>query len=510
MHLQGFSYICHHLKIGKLADEKEQEYINKIEGLTHEVDSLKHQNALLQKALFGASNERFVSSVDPNQQLLFDESELGAEPAVEQPEETITIEEHTKKKPKRKPLDATIPDHIERREEIIEPENKQDDFLRIGENVTEVLEIEPATIWVRRIVRPKYATPEGTIVTADMPEMVLPKSNAGASLLAWMIINKFVDHMPFHRQLKTLRREGVKIAESTYNGWFVQVSNLLEPLYDNLVKSVLDTDYLKGDESTIPVQSKDKKGATHTGYMWVFQNPQSNLIIFNYNKGRSKKVPLEFLKDFKNGALQTDGYAGYFEVVSKNKLTHLACWAHARRKFVESLDNDKIRAEHVLVLIQKLYEIERKAREEKLSVEKTKALREKESVSVLNEIKTYLEVERNKVLPKSAIGKAINYTLNLWSQLSAYTQNGKFDIDNNTIENKIRPLALGRKNYLFAGSHDSAQRVAMMYSFLGSCAANNINPSKWLNDVLCRIGLHHANKLHELLPTVENFPELCM
>ncbi|MCK5814492.1 MAG: transposase, partial [Flavobacteriaceae bacterium] len=261
-----------------MGELKEQEYIDKLIISDNKISKLESENATLRRMIFGPKSEKFITEVDVTQGKLFDDSETLSEPATQEKPETITIEKHTKTKPKRKPLEITIPDNIERRTEIVEPENKQEDFKQIGEEVTEFLEVEPAKIYVRIIVRPKYVTPQGTIVIADKLEMVLPRSNAGTSVLVKLITDKFADHLPFHRQLKIFKREGVIIAESTYNGWFTKASKILEPLYQTLVEQTVNTDYVKADESPIPVQTRDKKGSTHRGYQWVYQNPIKNIV----------------------------------------------------------------------------------------------------------------------------------------------------------------------------------------------------------------------------------------
>ena len=205
------------------------------------------------------------------------------------------------------------------------------------------------------------------------------------------------------------------------------------------------------------------------------------------------------MNDF-TGTLQTDGYAAYNIFDKPGKISLLACMAHTRRKFETALDNDKVRAGHALTKIQALYSTERKAREAGYSFEQRKELREQESLPVLAELEEWMKQNITQVMPKSAIGIALAYTLNLWNRLNGYLLDGKYEIDNNLIENSIRPVALGRKNYLFAGSHDAAQRTAMLYSFLGSCKMNDVEPSAWLKDVLTRLPDHKANKLHELLP----------
>jgi len=223
----------------------------------------------------------------------------------------------------------------------------------------------------------------------------------------------------------------------------------------------------------------------------------SKLVAFDYQKGRDKEAPREFLENYK-GTLQTDGYAVYKQYYATNEVTHLACWAHARRKFDEALSNDRKRAEYVLLEIQKLYAIERKLKE--LSAEQRKEIRLQEALPIINELGKWLHNEHQQTLPSSPIGKAIAYTTALWDSLLNYLHNGNLNIDNNLIENTIRPVALGRKNYLFAGSHNGAKRSAMFYSFFACCKLNDVNPQKWLQYVLENIADCKVNKLHELLP----------
>ena len=253
------------------------------------------------------------------------------------------------------------------------------------------------------------------------------------------------------------------------------------------------------DETPIPVQTKDKPGSTHKGYHWVYYAPLNKLVCFDYRKGRGREGPHEFLEGFR-GALQTDGYAAYNEFEKREGITLLACMAHSRRKWDKAKDNDPKRAEHALKKIQELYEVERNAREQALTFEERKELRQKESIPVLAELEAWMRDQLTQVLPKSAIGEAITYSLKLWKRLERYTEDGRWEIDNNAIENSIRVVALGRKNYMFAGSHEGARNAAMIYSFLGTCKINDVEPYAWLQDVLTRIPDHSILQLEELLP----------
>jgi hypothetical protein len=349
-------------------------------------------------------------------------------------------------------------------------------------------------------VRPKYILPnEAGIVIGQLPSLPIPRGNAGAGLLAHLIVSKFVDHLPFYRQVQMFKRQGVTLAESTINDWFRASCDLLEPLYECLKKTLLQGNYLMADETPIDVLTENKPGATHKGYHWVYYSPVEQLVLFDYRKGRGREGPEELLKGYR-GALQADGYSGYEAFEKQTGIILLACMAHARRKFDEALKNDKGRAEHVLALIQKLYQVERQAKDDQLDYDQRKALRLEKSAPVLDELFAWMKENVTQTLPKSAIGIAIAYTLHLWPRLIRYMDDGRYEIDNNLIENSIRPVALGRKNYLFAGSHEGAQRAAMMYSFLGTCKINNIEPFQWLSTVLKRIPDHSIQRLEELLP----------
>jgi len=243
----------------------------------------------------------------------------------------------------------------------------------------------------------------------------------------------------------------------------------------------------------------DKPKSSVKGCMLVHHAPVKGLCFFAYKRTKEKVKLLEALQDYA-GYLQVDGNVSYEEMGSRNGVTLLNCWAHERRKFDQALDNDKERASHVLGLIQQLYAIERHARDECLDATAILALRQTESIPILNELHEWLLIQYDAVLPKSVISKAIRYTLKRWDALTVYTTEPRLLIDNNPVENLIRPLALGRKNYLFAGSHEAAQRTAIFYSLFATCKLNNIEPIGWIKDVLVRLADHPVNRIEELLP----------
>jgi hypothetical protein len=274
---------------------------------------------------------------------------------------------------------------------------------------------------------------------------------------------------------------------------------LLEPLYNELKKQVLNEHYLQADETPIKVLDPLKPGTTHRGYYWVYHSPQKRLVFFDYREGRGREGPTEILKDF-NGFLQTDGYGVYDDFDKKENIIHFNCWAHARRMFDEAIDNDKTRSEFALLKIQALYGLERVAKEGFFSTEQRAALRQEKAVPLLNDLEQWLKENIMQATPKSLIGKAIAYTLSRWDKLCLYAKHGELEIDNNLVENAIRPVALGRKNYLFAGSHQAAERAGMIYSLLASCKHNNIEPKAWLTNILKVLPDYKANQLYLLLP----------
>ncbi|MGB3548688.1 MAG: IS66 family transposase, partial [Saprospiraceae bacterium] len=400
---------------------------------------------------------------------------------------------------------------------ILEPTREEgeriEDLVKIGEEVTDELEFVPGRLFIRRYIRPKYARPaaeeveeatgeaeQAAVLIAELPERPIPKGIPGVGLLAYLIVSKYIDHLPFYRQIERFKRtDGLVIHKSTVNDWFIASCKLLEPLYEALWRNVLETDYLQGDESKIKVLDRVKKKNTHLGWMWVFRNPATKNVLFVYRKGRGANVLHETLRDF-TGLLQSDGYGCYKSHAEKHDVELISCLAHIRRKFFEAQDNHRRFAQMALSAIAYLYRVEAHLRRRDRNAEQRAALRQRLSRPAHEALLDWVNYEQANNLTKGAIGKALLYAKNHLPRLRVYLTDGQVEIDNNLIENTIRPLALGRKNYLFAGSHPAARRAAMMYAFFGSCKANDVNPWEWLRDVLGRIGSHSVNRLDELLP----------
>lgn len=478
------------------------DYKEKYEALYIEHLNLRHELDQLKRLIYGSRHERFVPETPPEQLALGLKAEAKSPATLPvSPVQTIEYTRTTKASSEKVPTGRMkLPADLPREQVVLEPAEDVSGLRKIGEEITEELERIPGKLFVRQYVRPKYARPQGEgVVIADLPARPIDKGIAGPGLLAQIVIDKYTDHLPVHRQIQRFEREGIKLSSSTLTDWISGTCTLLEPLYDELKRLVLSTDYLQADETPIKVLDKDKKGTTHRGYHWVYHAPLKRMVLFDYREGRGREGPHECLRDFK-GHLQTDGYAVYEDFGRKSNVTLLHCMAHARRKFDEAKDNDLSRASYALTEIQKLYALERIAKNDELSSEQRLALRQEQSVRILDDLKSWMLENYKAVLPKSTIGQALHYSLERWDKLTLYTTNGKLEIDNNLVENSIRPVAIGRKNYLFAGSHNGARRAAMLYSFLGTCKINDVNPFEWLRDVLSLIPTFPVNRLSELLP----------
>jgi len=472
------------------------------------IADLTHQLAQFKKMIFGSRHERFVATDDnkPNPQLsLALDADTIAQCKITDATKVEYIRTKTEvtNKPIAHPGRMKLPEHLRRETIILQPDTDVSGLKKIGEQVTEVLDFIAGELFVKQYIRSKYVQPltdiSNTVITTSLPGRIMEKCMAGEGLLAQIIVDKYVDHLPLHRQLQRFHRAGVTIAQSTINDWVKAVLNHFAALYDAHKRMVLACGYLHADETTIKVLDEIKKGKTHLGYYWVYHNSEQKLVLFDYRKGRGREGPDDILKDFQ-GYLQTDGYVAYESFEKKPGITVLNCMAHARRKFAEALDNDKARSEYALSLFQQLYATERTIKDEALTGDAVLQLRSRQAVPILETLQKWMTDQYPKVLPKSPIGAAIAYCLPRWKKLSIYTTNAILNIDNNPVENAIRPVAIGRKNYLFAGSHDAAQRAAMVYSLFATCRLHNINPYDWLKDVLQRLHLYNTNNIAELLP----------
>jgi len=463
------------------------------------IQTLQLEILQLKKVVFGSRHEKFMAATDQSVPTLFDVPALAE--VITTGTTTVSYEKATTHLQSNHKGRNDLPANLRREEQIINPDGIDlATAKKLGEDITETLAYKPFELFVKKVVRPRLLDViTNRIYQAPAPARSFERSNVDASLVAQIIVEKYADHLPLYRQLKRYLRLGVTISDSTIGDWLTTASKLLLPLYDAHALLVKSSGYLHADETIIKVLDIDKKGATHQGYYWVYQCHEQKLVLFDYRTGRGREGPQSILKDYK-GYLQTDGYQVYDDFDNQSGITLLNCMAHARRKFSEALSNDKDRASHVLAAMQKLYAIERHLNDHKITGEDKKQYRHENAIPLLRELGQWMQEAYVEVLPTSAIGKAIFYSLSRWDKLSLYASTAILNIDNNPVENSIRPVAIGRKNYLFAGSHAAAQRSAMFYSLLATCKNHNINPNDWLYDVLNRISEHPINRIKELLP----------
>ena len=492
--------------------------INKKEALLRQkevrIAQLEKQVDYLKRQLYGGKAERYINPDPQARQLeLFEGVDLlpGEKEAATKAEKEIISEKEARakrmEKAKKSAVRKSLPENLERKIEHLYPEgyNPQDwDLLDEQEPLyTEVLIKEPTKFYVLRTYRHKaIRKSDHLIVTADCPVKPIAKSYASSSLLADLMVDKYVDHIPFYRQHKQFERLGMKIPEPTILGWFQQVSDLLMPLHFRLWELMKKTNYLQCDETTLPVVRNDKH-KTVKGYIWLVRDPMSGREYFYWDKGsRSGEVVLKLFNGYQ-GALQTDGYERYELLDGKKGIILLSCWAHARRKFSDAIKNDKERAEKALEQIQLLYEVERQIKDQALCFEEAAKLRVRLAYPIMVRFEKWLVAEHAKVIKGSPIEKAILYTYNRFNKLSRYHLDGRYNIDNNGIENAARPVAVGRKNYLFCQNDDTAESTAIIYSFMGCCKAAKVNFRTWMIYFLDHVHDYdqdYTRDIAELLP----------
>lgn len=469
------------------------------------IDQLQSMVDAFRRAKFYSKSEQ----VSSDQLGLFDEAELVYETAKSEDkheEEKAQREGKARNRGQRAPL----PENLAREEVIIElPESericpKDGSLLKeIGEEISEKLKIIPPKVVVVKTIRKKYAclSCSETIKTAAAPLAILPKTNASASLLAFIICSKYADGLPLYRQEQIFKRYGIDIDDRSMARWVIDASDKLQPIYNLLNEKLIESDYIQMDETYVQVLKEEGRAAESKSFMWVRYRPgASPIVLFDYFSTRASRVPHELLQDFK-GYLQVDGYGGYSSICEKEEVTRLGCWDHARRKFFEALktNSGKKVGKKGIVLIDKLYKIEEEISE--YSSEKKLEIRKEKSLPVLAEIKSWLEEVRHNVVPKSQAGEAVIYTLNQWSSLSNVFERGDFAISNKFVENAIRPFSIGRKNWLFSTSIDGANASAMFYSIISTAKANGLNAFDYLNNLFEKLPLAQTvDEIEALLP----------
>ena len=375
---------------------------------------------------------------------------------------------------------------------IIDPDEvkaEPEAFEQIGEEETFEVDIHPPKLFKRRIVRPKYRKKgerERPPLLAPAPKRPIEGGYASAGLLAWITLSKYVEHQPLYRLEKASKRWGAQLSRQSMSDWVEQVALWLKPIYDYMRKDLLAGSYVQADETPIEYQDPDiKKGKTSQGWLWGISHPKS-YTVYDWRLSRRHGEACKLLGDYE-GLLQSDAYEAYASYAENRKVIRIGCWAHARRKFHEALRSAPDAAAEVLEAIGELYEKEADYREEKLGYEERGQRRKDEQQKLLEDVYELVKKHAVWALPQSPLGKACNYTLNQWEPLKAYLEHGEVEIDNNSMENAIRPTAVGKKNYLFIGSPEAGMKSAIIYSVVITCQRHGVDPLAYLKDVLTRL-----------------------
>jgi transposase len=413
--------------------------------------------------------------------------------------EPVRWRERVLKRPRgRRPL----PDHLPRRVVVVDVAEADKVCAcgsakeKIGESVSEKLDLIPSRLEVVQTVLPKYACPRchDGVVAAGSPAQAVEKGLAAEGLLAHVVVSKYADHLPLYRLERIFRREGVELPRSTLVGFVEEVAEALSPVGEELRRQVLQASYLQTDDT--PVMVLADVGGSFKGRLWTYLDPLGGQVVFDATPTHERDGPERILRDFR-GHLQADAYKGYDALYRSGRMVEVGCWAHGRRRFVESLDTD-VRGALIVALIQQLYEVEREAAQ--LDVEGRRRLRQERSVPLLTRIDEQRRALQQVVLPKSPLGDALRYLENQWTALNRFVEDGRLSIDNNGAENQLRAVALGRKNWLFAGSIAGLHRAALLYSLAQSCRLAGVEPFAYFRDVLLRVATHPQRAIGQLTP----------
>ena len=504
----SFSALSEESRKEKEAHRKE------VESLHARIKELTAQVAWLNRQLYGRKSEK-LPIIDPNYPDMFaaefgdllKQAEEKRDEAVGQlpKEDKQTARQKRQVRKMLEDLPVLVQVHLK-------PEGIDETlYKKIGEEVTRIVEHEPGKLYIKEIIREKWGLKDNTqlppsgmpsVLVATMPLLPIYKGIAGPTLLSEILLQKYEYHRPYYRQIQQYRHLGLKgLTESTVDGWFKKTVELLKPLYDILMAEVMKADYVQADETTIPVIDHGKRKAAKE-YLWMARAVMERLVLFYYDEGSRAGAVIEKLaKEHRfKGYLQCDGFAGYETAFGTNPgVTLVNCMVHIRRHFEKALGENRPMAEHALTEIQHLYKIEHMCDDASLSFEERKAKRQELAEPIMKAMKQWMETEGVKYSESSEIGKAITYAYTRWDNMMHYLNDGRLMLDNNLAENEIRPITLGRKNYLFCGNHEAAGNMAVICSLLATCKAHDVNPRLYLNSIIADMPYQAKASQKELL-----------
>ena len=475
-----------------------------------ELEQVRHRLDHLLRRLFGPRSEK----LRPDQLLLFDPpaAETPPPPPTPAPEEPVRTA-NKKKGHGRRPLPANLP-RVRTVCDVPAAERVcatcQGACVCIGEDVSEQLDYQPASLFVTQRVRPKYACPKcrTSVLAAALPAQPIDKGLPGPGLLAHIIVSKFADHLPTYRQEAMLARHGVELHRSTLCSWLAACAELLTPLYVLMCQQMRQSKVIHTDDTPVTTLDRDDPDGRKTGRVWVYLGDAAHpFTVYDFRPDRARDGPVNFLKGF-TGYLQADAYAGYHDLYAQGA-REVACWAHARRYFFEAKTSDPAPAHAALAFIRRLYDVEDQlhkpvveadGQKRPRTAEERQQIRQADARPVLQSFRAWLDDQKVSALPKSPFGQAVQYALNNWDALQRYTTDGDLAIDNNLSERAVRGIAVGRKGWLFFGSDQGGRTAAIHLSLIETCKRHHVEPFTYLRDVLTRLPNHPADQLDALLP----------
>lgn len=484
-----------------------EQHTKEVSGLKNEIHFLQEQLEWFKKQIFGQKTEKFIDTTN-GEQLYFE----GFDKLLLVPPENKIIPAHERAKRKATGKDKIVlPADLPTERQFIDlPEEAKicpetgEALVKIGEEITSKLAHKPGSYFIKQIVRPKYANrnrSEEGIKIADLPEGLFNRCQADESLLADILVKKFGDHLPLYRQSEIMSREGIYISRQTLCQWVLRTGLALKPLYDEMVVQILKSGNVFYDETPIKMLMPGK-GKTHQAYMWVLVGGQSAnpaYRIYDFQTNRCHYHAANMLKDY-HGVLHSDKYGAYETLANKKELIWSPCWAHIRRKFFDAESGDPEFRDWVLRKIRYLFMFEKvawaRSEEERLHI------RQKKEIPIIDELITAIKdkLVNGKILPKSKYKEALGYFCGLIPHLKNYTNHAFARLDNNVAERAVRPLAIGRKNWLFVGNEEGGESAAIIFSLIQTCRAMGVNPREYLEDVMRRLMSHPYQELHMLLP----------
>ena len=473
------------------------------------VMALQHENARLKRLLFGRRSER-IPPDDPAQGLLFGRIDPAGPPEEPPPAERSPEDEEPARRRRnarhrgRRPLPA----HLMRCVHDIHPPAEERICPSCGNaktifaaDVTEELEMIPAKFFVNRYVRHKYACRccSGSVSQGPLPPRPLERGIPGPGVLADVVAGKYAEHLPLYRLQERYRRAGIDLSLSTFCDWVDHVAGLTAPIVRAMRTMVLASRKVHTDDTPITVLDPGRWPVhSRRGYMWVYVSEWLD-VVFDFTNSHSRDGPAAFLKEYR-GYLQADAFSGYDGIYAGREIYEVACWAHARRKFYDTLVHYPAEAKRVVAMIAGLYAVESRAQALGVPGERLLAWRRRFSRTRLARLRGYLDELSPQVLPKSPLGRAISYTLKNWKALNRYTEAAFLSIDNNLSERQIKQMVIGRKNWMFAGSENGARNSAILFSLVVACKLCGVDPFAYFRDILTRLPHHPADRIHELVP----------